>query len=79
VLERLSRSQASWTASPASLGITARTAETHAEHILNKLGFHARTQIAAWVGEHGLLAGSEPDGPPGAPAAPCRRRRGRTK
>jgi pimeloyl-ACP methyl ester carboxylesterase len=31
------------------LGISARTAEAHAEHIRNKLGFHARSQIAAWV------------------------------
>lgn len=39
----------------AEMVITERTAETHVEHILNKLGFHSRTQIAAWAGEHGLL------------------------
>jgi DNA-binding CsgD family transcriptional regulator/sugar lactone lactonase YvrE len=30
------------------LGIAQRTAEAHVEQILNKLGFHARSQIAAW-------------------------------
>ena len=40
----------------AELVIAERTAETHVEHILTKLGFRARTQIAAWVGEQGLLA-----------------------
>ncbi|MPY98094.1 MAG: AAA family ATPase [Actinophytocola sp.] len=34
------------------LVISARTVETHVEHILVKLGFHSRTQIAAWVSEH---------------------------
>jgi non-specific serine/threonine protein kinase len=32
----------------ASLTVSQRTAETHVEHILNKLGFASRTQIAAW-------------------------------
>lgn len=36
------------------LVISIRTAETHVEHILTKLGFTSRTQIAAWVHEHGL-------------------------
>ena len=40
----------------AALVVTERTAETHVEHILAKLDFHARTQIATWVGEHRLLA-----------------------
>ncbi|TMR25277.1 tetratricopeptide repeat protein [Nonomuraea turkmeniaca] len=35
----------------ASLVIAQRTAEAHVEHILCKLGFTSRTQIAAWVGE----------------------------
>jgi len=30
------------------LGIAPRTAEAHVEQILNKLGFHARSQVAAW-------------------------------
>jgi predicted ATPase/DNA-binding CsgD family transcriptional regulator len=33
------------------LVIAQRTAETHVEHILMKLGFTARTQIAAWVAD----------------------------
>jgi len=32
-----------------TLVIAQRTAETHVEHILAKLGFTSRTQIAAWV------------------------------
>jgi predicted ATPase/DNA-binding CsgD family transcriptional regulator len=36
----------------AKLVIAPRTAEAHVEHILTKLGFTARTQIAAWVSEH---------------------------
>jgi predicted ATPase/DNA-binding NarL/FixJ family response regulator len=34
-----------------SLVIAQRTAEGHIEHILNKLGFNSRSQIAAWVSE----------------------------
>jgi len=33
----------------AALVISQRTAETHVEHILSKLGFTSRAQIAAWV------------------------------
>jgi non-specific serine/threonine protein kinase len=33
------------------LVISKRTAETHVEHILTKLGFTSRSQIAAWVAE----------------------------
>ena len=40
------------------LYIAQRTADTHVQHILNKLGFHARTQIAAWAAEHRLRAAS---------------------
>lgn len=36
------------------LVISVRTAETHVEHILTKLGFTSRTQVAAWVHENGL-------------------------
>src|SRR5438876_2963081 len=35
------------------LFIAERTAEYHVEQIRNKLGFHARSQIAAWVGSSG--------------------------
>jgi DNA-binding CsgD family transcriptional regulator len=33
----------------ARLRISPRTAEAHAEHIRNKLGFHSRAEIAAWA------------------------------
>jgi predicted ATPase/DNA-binding NarL/FixJ family response regulator len=36
----------------ASLVISRRTAEGHVEHILTKLGFTSRVQVAAWVAEH---------------------------
>jgi predicted ATPase/DNA-binding CsgD family transcriptional regulator len=36
----------------ASLLISQRTAESHVEHILAKLGFTSRAQIAAWVAVH---------------------------
>jgi predicted ATPase/DNA-binding CsgD family transcriptional regulator len=35
----------------AELVIARRTAESHVEHILTKLGFNSRTQIAAWFAE----------------------------
>ncbi|WP_067568840.1 LuxR C-terminal-related transcriptional regulator [Nocardia acidivorans] len=38
----------------ADLVISIRTAETHVEHILTKLGFTSRTQVAAWAHENGL-------------------------
>jgi predicted ATPase/DNA-binding CsgD family transcriptional regulator len=34
------------------LGITRRTAESHAEHIMTKLGVRTRAQVAAWVAGH---------------------------
>lgn len=39
----------------AALFITEHTVESHVEHILNKLGFDARTQIAAWVASENRL------------------------
>ena len=36
------------------LVISVRTAETHVDHILTKLDFTSRTQIAAWAHEHDL-------------------------
>ena len=36
----------------AKLVISRRTAEGHVDHILGKLGFTSRVQIAAWVAEH---------------------------
>ncbi|MCW2879731.1 MAG: protein kinase [Sphaerisporangium sp.] len=48
----------------ASLVIAQRTAEGHIEHILGKLGFHSRAQIAVWVAEQGqpVDAGRETTG-----------------
>ncbi|MBE1593582.1 ATP-binding protein [Nonomuraea angiospora] len=43
-----------------TLVIAQRTAEGHVEHILTKLGFNSRSQIAAWVGEQGRLPGGAP-------------------
>jgi len=40
------------------LVISERTAANHVEHILGKLGFHARAQIAAWATERGLGPGA---------------------
>lgn len=34
--------------------IARRTAETHIEHILGKLGFHSRAQVVAWAVRRGL-------------------------
>ena len=34
--------------------VAERTVDTHVEHILNKLGFSSRTQIATWAVEHEL-------------------------
>ena len=36
------------------LVITGRTAESHVQHILAKLAFHSRSQIATWAVEQGL-------------------------
>ena len=37
-----------------TLVIAERTADTHVENILNKLGLVSRTQIAAWAVEQGV-------------------------
>lgn len=44
------------------LVIVQRTAEGHVEHILNKLGFNSRAQIAAWVGRQKRARGGEDRG-----------------
>jgi len=36
----------------ATLVISARTVETHVEHIMDKLGVSTRAQIAAWAAEN---------------------------
>ena len=38
----------------AQLFLSVRTVEVHVDHILTKLGFHTRTQLAAWAYEAGL-------------------------
>jgi predicted ATPase/DNA-binding CsgD family transcriptional regulator len=40
----------------ARLYLSVRTVEVHIDHILTKLGFRTRTQLAAWAHEEGLLA-----------------------
>jgi predicted ATPase/DNA-binding CsgD family transcriptional regulator len=37
------------------LHLSVRTVDTHVDHILTKLGFSTRTQLAAWAYESGLL------------------------
>src|ERR1700686_3646986 len=48
----------------AKLFISERTAEYHVEQIRNKLGFHARSQIAAWVAAEQPGRGPPPPPPP---------------
>ena len=40
----------------AELVVTSKTAEAHVNHILNKLGFSNRVQIATWGMRHGMVA-----------------------
>ncbi|WP_424528670.1 ATP-binding protein [Sphaerisporangium viridialbum] len=46
----------------ATLVIAQRTAEGHIEHILSKLGFHSRSQIAVWAAEQSRSAGATDGG-----------------
>ena len=43
------------------LVIIPRTADTHVERILGKLGFTARAQVGAWVAERGLVSTARSD------------------
>jgi DNA-binding CsgD family transcriptional regulator len=43
-----------------ALAITEGTARIHVTHVLTKLGFHSRVQVAGWVAERGLLGGPTP-------------------
>jgi DNA-binding NarL/FixJ family response regulator len=45
----------------AELVITEGTAASHVVHILNKLGYNSRSQVAAWAVEQGLLTGAAPE------------------
>ena len=38
------------------LYLSVRTVEVHVDHILTKLGFRSRTQLAAWIHEEGLAS-----------------------
>lgn len=42
----------------AELFIAERTADTHVEHILEKLGLHSRARVAVWAMEQGLVEAS---------------------
>ncbi|WP_149261949.1 LuxR C-terminal-related transcriptional regulator [Actinomadura sp. K4S16] len=46
----------------ATLVISQRTVEGHIEHIMNKLGFNSRVQIAGWVHDRGRETGTGPGG-----------------
>lgn len=64
----------------ARLFISERTAESHVEQIRGKLGFHSRSQIAAWVAargldENGAAQAAAPSDGRAAPAALPRRKR----
>jgi non-specific serine/threonine protein kinase len=43
------------------LVVTRRTADTHVQNILTKLGFHSRSQVAAWVVERRRISGVHAD------------------
>ncbi|MDR7416634.1 MAG: LuxR C-terminal-related transcriptional regulator [Armatimonadota bacterium] len=43
----------------AELGVSERTVDTHVLHILNKLGFRSRAQIAAWAVEQGIASSTD--------------------
>ena len=51
----------------AALGIAERTAMKHVEHLLAKLGFRSRVQVAGWAVEQGLRPRGDP---PRAAAGP---------
>jgi DNA-binding NarL/FixJ family response regulator len=38
------------------LHLSVRTVDVHVDHVLTKLGFRTRTQLAAWAYEEGLIA-----------------------
>jgi DNA-binding NarL/FixJ family response regulator len=45
----------------AQLFLSVRTVEVHVDHILTKLGYHTRTQLAAWAHEEGLRQENQQD------------------
>ena len=44
----------------AQLVISKRTAESHSEHILMKLEFTSRAQVARWISERGRFTDAPP-------------------
>jgi DNA-binding NarL/FixJ family response regulator len=44
------------------LVIAEGTVGIHVDHILAKLGFHSRAQVAAWVAQEGLTPDDQPSG-----------------
>jgi non-specific serine/threonine protein kinase len=54
------------------LVITEGTARLHVKHVLGKLGFQSRAQIAAWVAARGIDPAGEPDIPPPDATYPLR-------
>ncbi|MEU0844659.1 LuxR C-terminal-related transcriptional regulator [Streptomyces sp. NPDC005962] len=52
----------------AALVIAQRTAEGHIEHILSKLGFSSRAQVAVWVAHQDRAALTDGERPPDDPA-----------
>jgi DNA-binding NarL/FixJ family response regulator len=49
----------------ATLVIAERTAEGHVAHLLDRLGFRSRVDVAAWATEHGLRRSAALGGPGG--------------
>ena len=47
----------------ATLGLSERTVESHVEHILAKLAFHSRSQVAAWAAAQGVAVVASGDDP----------------
>jgi DNA-binding NarL/FixJ family response regulator len=43
--------------------LTEGTVANHVEHILGRLGFKSRTQIAVWATQHGLYPAQDGDAP----------------
>jgi ATP/maltotriose-dependent transcriptional regulator MalT len=58
-----------------TLVIAQRTAETHVEHVLTKLGFTSRAQIASWITARKAESGEAGQPLPRAPATPRSRSR----
>ena len=57
----------------AALVISERTAMKHVEHVLDKLGFHSRVQVAGWAVEQGLRPPGDPPRRAAAGPPPGRR------